>query len=39
MEYVVLALVVAWIVNIIYQGYKQETAPPLQMRDNGHGAM
>lgn len=38
MEYVIAALVAAWVLNLIYQGYKNEMAPPLPMVDNGHGA-
>jgi hypothetical protein len=37
MEYVILALVGAWIANIMYQGYKDATAKPLPMADIGNG--
>lgn len=37
MGWFVLVLVLAWAGNLIYQGYKRETAPPLPMADNGMG--
>ena len=35
--WVVLVAVLAWVGNVIYQGYKAEKAPPLTLADNGHG--
>lgn len=37
MEYVILALVAAWIGNMIYQGYQEANAKPLPMADIGNG--
>lgn len=39
MEYFIGGLVIAWVIYIIYQGYQDETAPPLTMKDDGHGIM
>lgn len=35
----IILMVAAWVVNIFLGGYKDATAKPLPMRDNGHGAM
>lgn len=33
----VLALLIAWIGQVVWQGYRAESAPPLPSVDNGHG--
>lgn len=35
----ILILLIAWAGNLIYQGYREETAKPLPMKDMGNGVM
>lgn len=37
--WLILLLLIAWAGNLIYQGYRKETAKPLPMKDMGNGVM
>jgi len=37
MEYFIGALVLVWVLSFIFQGYRDETLPPLPTVDDGHG--